>query len=309
MAAAPIYSPTSGTHHPAGCGAGKGLTVTDRWWWLWLLVFLLGCGGPAKTTVDLKKQAISLNEAGYQYYRESRWHLARQKFEQALTYNRLIDRRSGIAANLNNLGAIAREQGDLEQAVTYFQEALAVNRELHDAAATCETLNNLGLAYQSQGRLREANAAYLEALEAAGPLPPGPLLALTLTHLGDVARTHKDYTAALNYYYQALPADAAAKDRRGQALRQERLGRTFVDLQDFERAEVNLKEALGEFRRLQDTDGIAAVLKDLTLLALGRGDPQEARLNANLLLGIYQARGQEQEARELEALLKTRGGK
>ena len=192
------------------------------------------------------------------------------------------------------------------QAVRRFQEALAVNRELNDPAGICETLNNLGLAYQSQGRLREANAAYLEALDQARQLPPGPLLALTLTHLGDVARVHKDYMLALNYYHQALMADTGAKDPRGQALRQERLGRTFLDLKDYDRAAVYLKEALSEFRRLQDTDGIAAALKDLTLLALARGDRQEADLNGKLLLGLYQTRGQEQEARELEALLKRR---
>jgi tetratricopeptide (TPR) repeat protein len=283
--------------------------VTDRWRWLWVLVFLLGCGGPAKTSVDLKREAIAFNEAGYQYYRESRFNLAQGKFERALDYNRLIDRRSGIASNLNNLGVIARAQGNQEAAVSRFQEALAVNRELNDPAAICETLNNLGLAYQGQGRLREANAAYLEALDQARQLPPGPLLALTLTHLGDMARTHKDYMAALNYYQQAIMADTAAKDRRGQALRQERLGRTFLDLKDFERAAVYLKEALGEFRRLQDTDGIAAVLKDLTLLALARGDRREAELNGQLLLGIYQTRGQEQEVRELEALLQRGGGR
>ena len=69
-----------------------------------------------------------------------------------------------------------------------------------------------------------------------------------------------------------------------------------------------LNEALSEFRRLQDTDGIAATLKDLTLLALARGDREEAQLNGNLLMGLYQTRGQEQEARELEALLKSGGG-
>ena len=77
--------------------------MTDRWRWLWVLVFLLGCGGgPPKTGVDLKQEAIEFNDAGYQYYRQSRWDLAQQKFEKALTYNRHIDRRSGIEANLNN---------------------------------------------------------------------------------------------------------------------------------------------------------------------------------------------------------------
>ena len=129
-------------------------------------------------------------------------------------------------------------------------------------------------------------------------------MALSLTHLGDVARAHKDYMLALNYYHQALMADEAAKDRRGRAMRDERLGRTFLDLKDYDRATQYLKESLQEFRRLQDTNGIAAALKGLTLAALAQGDQKEARLNATLLLGIYQARGQEQAARELEALLK-----
>ena len=268
-----------------------------------MLVFLLGCGGPAKTGVDLKKEAIAFNDAGYQYYRQSRFELAQGKFEKALDYNRLIDRRSGIAANLNNLGVVAQAQGNLDEAQRRFQEALAVNRERSDPAAMAETLNNLGLAYQGQGRLPEANAAYLEALDQVRQLPPGPLLALTLTHLGDVARVHKDYMLALNYYHQALMADTGAKDPRGQARRQERLGRTFLDLKDYDRAAMYLKGALTEFRRLQDTDGIAASLKGLTLLALARGDRAEAELNGNLLLGLYQTRGQEQEARELGALL------
>ena len=277
--------------------------MTDRRRWLWVLVFLLGCGGPAKTGVDLKSEAIVFNDAGYQYFRQSRFELAKGKFEKALDYNRLIDRREGIAANLNNLGAIAQAQGNRDEAGRRFQEALAVNREQGDPAAIVETLNNLGLAYQGQGRLREANAAYLEALEQARQLPPGPLAALTLTHLGDLARLHKDYILALNYYHQALMADTGAKDLRGQALRQERLGRTFLDLKDYDRAAMYLKEALTEFRRLQDTDGIAAALKDLTRLALAWGDKAEAELNAQLLRGLYQTRGQEQEARELELLL------
>ena len=134
--------------------------------------------GPPRPAWTSNKKRLSLNEAGYQYYRQSHWNLAQEKFEQALAYNRLIDRRSGIASNLNNLGAIAQAQGNLDQAVRHFQEALAVNRELNDPAAICETLNNLGLAYQSQGRLREAQCR-LPGSPGSGPAAapgaaPGP---------------------------------------------------------------------------------------------------------------------------------------
>ena len=132
------------------------------------------------------------------------------------------------------------------------------------------------------------------------------MLALSLTHLGDVARVRKDYDLALNYYHQALRVDEGRKDARGRALRWERLGRTFLDLKDYARADFHLQFALREFRRLEDTDGIADTLKDLTRLALAQGDKQAAAFNGNLLLEIYQARGQEQEVKKLEELLKAR---
>jgi tetratricopeptide (TPR) repeat protein len=264
----------------------------------------LGCAS-APSQENLQSRAISLNDQGYQYYRQSRFGPAERKFSQALKYNRLIDRRVGIASNLNNLGVIAQEQDNPKQAVDYLEEALEINRELHDPSGLSETLNNLGLVLLSQGLVNEAQTSYLEALENARQLPPGPLLALSLMHLGDVARVRKNYDLALSYYHQAVVVDEGQKDARGRALRWERLGRTFLELKDYERAEFHLQFALKEFRRLEDTDGIADTLKDLTRLALGRRDKSAAALNGQLLLELYQARGQEQEAAKLVELLKT----
>ncbi len=273
----------------------------------WLLVLcLLGCGcASAPSQENLQTQAISLNDQGYQYFRQSRFNVAERKFSQALKLNRLIDRRVGIAANLNNLGVVAKEQDNPKQAVVYFQEALEINRDLHDPSGLSETLNNLGLVFLSQGRVNEAQTAYLEALDQARLLPPGPLLALSLTHLGDVARVRRDYDLALSYYHQALKVDEDRKDARGRALRWERLGRTFLELKAYDRADFHLQFALREFRRLEDTDGLADTLKDLTRLALAQGDKPAAALNGQLLLEIYQARGQEQEAAKLLELLKA----
>jgi tetratricopeptide (TPR) repeat protein len=284
--------------------------MKGRWLGLVVLIVLAGgCGKVATAPVDLREKAISLNDMGYEYYRQSRWSLAQEKFDRALTFNRLIDRREGIIANLNNLGAVAQARGEPAKAVRYFLEALEVSQDRDDPGARCETLNNLGQAYQAQGQMREADQAYLQALEYADQLPPGPLLALTLTHLGDMARMHREYMKAINYYHQALAADRGSEDRVGRALRQERLGRTFLDLKDYERAEMYLQEALREFRRLQDTPGITDTLKDLTHLALARGDQEAVQVNGNLLLGLYRARGQFKEAEELAALLKRQGEK
>jgi tetratricopeptide (TPR) repeat protein len=283
--------------------------MTGLRWGLWLLALVgLGCAAPQATGVGLLQKAVATNDAGYQYYRQGKWDLAEQKFSQALTLNRLIDRQDGIAANLNNLGAIAQEQGDLQRAQECFDEALNILRPLGDPAGICETLNNLGSLYQAQGRLEDAAKAYQEAMYYARQVSPGPLLSLTLTHLGDVARARGDFGQALDLYTRALRLDEARKDRQGRAVRWERLGRTYLAMQDYVTAGTYLQDSLREFRVVEDTNGIVDALDSLTRLALALDQRQEAQDYGQRLLKIYQARGQEKEAEKLQKLLKMGNG-
>jgi len=264
-----------------------------------------GCAKRKTRLPDLRTEAVKLNDEGYQYYRESRWQLARSKFNQALNLNRLIDHRPGIAANLNNLGALAQEQGNLVDAARYYQEALSIQRQIGDPAGVCEALNNLGTAYAGLGRWPEARDLYLEALGYARQLRPGPLLALTLTHQGDMARHERDYARALDLYREALSIDQARKNRAGMAMRWARLGRTYLDLSDYVTARGYLLAALEESRRQELTSGIIDALDGLTNLALAQDNQPEARLYGERLLKLYQARGQTREAEKLKELLET----
>jgi tetratricopeptide (TPR) repeat protein len=264
----------------------------------------LGCGGAASTRLpDLRREAVKLNDEGYQYYRASKWRLAHQKFAEALKLNRLIDHRPGIAANLNNLGAIAQEQGNLTEAEGFYREALSIQREIGDPAGVGEALNNMGTVYAGQGRWVEAEALYTEALAYVRTPPPGPLLALTLTHQGDVARHQGNYRRALDLYQEALTIDARNKNLAGQATRWGRLGRTYLALSDYPVARRYLLMALEEFRRQEMTGGIIDALDGLMTLALQLGDRLEAQAYGERLLTIHQARGQTREAERLRSLL------
>ncbi len=263
----------------------------------------LGCAASTPPEAGLLKDAVDLNDAGYHYYRQGRWDQAEQKFSQALKMNRLIDRREGIAANLNNLGVLALDRGELKQAGQHFEEALAILRGLGDPAGLSETLNNLGALHQAQGNLNDAEKAFQEAFVYARQAPPGPLPALTLTHLGDVARARGDLAGALDFYNQALELDKARKDRQGLAVRRERLGRTYLALQQYSTTGAYLLEALREFRSLEDTNGIVDCLDSLTRLSLALGDKEAALDYGERLLKIYQAREQGKEAEKLRKLL------
>ena len=263
-----------------------------------------GCGSAKPKVVDLRQEAVKLNDEGYQYYRQSKWRLAHNKFAEALKLNRLIDHREGIAANLNNLGAIAQEQGNLADAEKFYREALTIREISGNGAGICEALNNLGTVYAGRGRWSEAEKLYQQALAYARSLPPGPLLALTLTHQGDAARHQGNYPLALDLYQQALAIDTQGKDREGMAVRWGRLGRTYLDLRDYAAAGRYLQMALEEFRRVQRTGGIIDTLDGLVALALAQGDRPQAQLYGQRLLEIYRARGQIEEAEYLESLLK-----
>jgi len=274
--------------------------------WFLLVGLVAGCGARTRLP-DLRQQAVKYNDEGYQYYRESRWRLARHKFTQALDLNRLIDHRPGIAANLNNLGAVAQEQGELKDAARYYQEALTLQREIGDPAGLSEALNNLGTAYVGMGQWNEARDLYAEALTYTRRLRPGPLLALTLTHQGDVARHDQNYPQALALYREALSIDQARKNRAGMAIRWARLGRTYLDMSDYISARLYLLRALEESRRQELTGGVIDALDGLTHLALAQDNRPEARLHGERLLKLYQARNQTQQAEKLAAILELKG--
>lgn len=294
--------------HPAAQGgrpSPRAVALVSLACCLWLLGSLaLGCGRAKTRLPDLRQEAVKLNDEGYQYYRESRWRLARHKFIQSLNLNRLIDHRPGIAANLNNLGAIAQEQGNLAEAATFYEEALTIQREIGNPSGLCETLNNLGTVYVGLGRWSEAENLYLEALGYARRLRPGPLLALSLTHQGDIARHNQDYVLALNLYREALKIDQAKKNRAGMAVRWARLGRTYLVLGEYFSARQFFLMALEEFRRREMTTGIIDALDGLTTLALAQDNRYEAELYGERLLEIYRVRSQTQDAERLESLLK-----
>ena len=271
--------------------------------WCLLVCLAAGCGKAKTRLPDLRQQAVKYNDEGYQYYRESKWRLARHKFTQALNLNRLIDYRPGIAANLNNLGAIAQKQGDLADAALFYQEALTLQREIGDPAGLCEALNNLGTVEAGLGRWPEARDLYLEAMNYARRLRPGPLLALTLTHQGDVARHYQNYPRALDLYREALAVDQAKKNRAGMAIRWARLGRTYLDMSDYVSARRYLQMALEESRRLELTSGVIDALDGLTHLALAQDNRPEARLYGERLLKLYRARRQTRPAEELTEIL------
>lgn len=69
-----------------------------------------------------------------------------------------------IAYALNNLGRIARDEGNYAEARRLSEESLALRRELGDKWGITYALNNLGLVARDEGDYATARALYEESL-------------------------------------------------------------------------------------------------------------------------------------------------
>lgn len=97
------------------------------------------------------------------YYSQRNYEAAQAQGEAALdAFSQLEVEKRWVAAMLNTLGVIARDQGDLEKAERLLGEAAALRRELPPPLSLTRTLNDLATIWERQGKFEQAEAAYQE---------------------------------------------------------------------------------------------------------------------------------------------------
>lgn len=221
--------------------------------WIGLMLAALLAGGCAAKQDPFGQQVQRINDVsiqGEQWFSKGDLKRASRDFSRALTMSRSVDYPQGEAQQLNNLGAVALEDGDVKQARDFFTQALQVNCEQQQWAAVSINQANLATLAQKTGNPGEAaqhlqaaqNAAwqarlpralarvylqwasfYLDQndpasaedfLNRAQPLATTPELKGTLAHhLGRLALARGDTALALERFTQALAFDRSILDR------------------------------------------------------------------------------------------------
>jgi tetratricopeptide (TPR) repeat protein len=126
----------------------------------------------------------------------------------------LLGNKQGVAVSLNNLGNLARNQGDNAGARTLFMESLALRRVLGDKQGIALALNNLGNIAFDQNDYSTARAFLEESLALQREMGDRPNTALVLNNLGGVAHRRGDPRAARMYYTESLAILRELGDKR-----------------------------------------------------------------------------------------------
>lgn len=129
---------------------------------------------------------------------------ARRLYEQGLGIYRELRDGNGTAVALENLGTLAAQQGDLDEATSLLLQSLAIRRQLGERIGIAAGMRFLGQIARRRGELEEARSLHEESLTIERELGNRLLMAADLESLADIAFAAADEPAAQRLLEESL---------------------------------------------------------------------------------------------------------
>ncbi len=212
--------------------------------------------------------------------------------------------RPGEAWVLSQLGFALASLHDPE-AIGFLERALAIRQELGDTRGEAQTAIALGEAHHRALGPGEDALRYLRrAARLLEPMGALSLRSVALNNLGEVYFELGDLDAAAECYLQALRIDREIGGHvEGHALHN--LGHVYLRQHRLSEAIARFREALSRHRAVGSLGGEAATLMHLGEAQVESGDEVGARTSLTGALRIFTQIGDQQQAAETSALLKS----
>ncbi|HEY3107705.1 MAG TPA: tetratricopeptide repeat protein, partial [Chloroflexota bacterium] len=228
---------------------------------------------------------------------------AREFYLESLAIRRSVADPQGTASTLNQLGSIARYQGDYATAREMYREALTIVRALGDEWGATILLNNLGILARMRGEYAEARELSLESLDLARARRDETNAAIALDNLGEVEYEDRSFQSASRYLEEGIAIQRRIGHRLGEAETLWALGNVARECGDHALASRRYDEALAIWSETGYQRFIGLVYTEKSLLALDRGDQGEAQRLLHECAPLLQDLGEQRYlAHALEAL-------
>lgn len=251
------------------------LSKIIRDWGLFCLAALLiwGCGGRPDPFGQQVTRATNLSIQGQQWLSQGDLKRAARAFGRALELSRAIDYPPGEVQQLNNLGAVALEKGNLETARDLFKQSLIICQDLQNWSEASTILANLATVDQKAGNFPQAEQHLQAARDAAQHSGSKEALGLVLCQMGGFYLSQQDQEAAAEVLKQAQPL---ATTPALQGALNHHLGRLYLRQGDIDAALKHFNQALAADREILDRAAMAADLFGLAETYQARGDLAQA---------------------------------
>ena len=165
-------------------------------------------GGCAAKQDPFAQQVQRINEVsiqGEQWFSQGDLKRASRDFSRALTMSRSVDYPQGAAQQLNNLGAVALEEGDFKKARDCFTQAYNLNCEQKQWVAASINQANLATVAQKVGNPGEAAQHLQAAQDAAWQAQSTPALARVYLQWASFSLDQNDLATAEDFLNRTQP--------------------------------------------------------------------------------------------------------
>jgi len=159
-----------------------------------------------RTAKNRKEEANVLHNLGIVYFETKNNEQAKSYYLKALAIHEELKAELPVLVKIyNNLGLIAKEEGDFEEATEFFEKALQYARSVDDRFTEAAVLNNLGSMKINQ-RMDDGLPLIIESLGISRELGLRKLVLSNYNNLVQHYTTIKDFEKALDYslQYKAL---------------------------------------------------------------------------------------------------------
>ncbi len=231
-------------------------------------VAMVSCStAPARTdaATAVKKQAADASVVGDGYFRQGRYDLAIQFFDQALSYSTSVDDQAGIILASNAIGKVYMAAGSLDDAERILTEARD-RAQATDPKLLFLSYTNLGELYLRKGRPQDA----LQVFEQARALPDSARTAaqnaIVLHDMGTARKNLDDLPGALGLFNQSLKINLDLKLGAEAASDYYMIASVYSKQGDYDNAARNAQLALEADKRVENAPAIAQDLYALGLI-------------------------------------------
>ncbi|MBE9117484.1 tetratricopeptide repeat protein [Lusitaniella coriacea LEGE 07157] len=232
-------------------------------------------------------QASTYHQLGIVAQQLREWEDARGYYQQALSIKIEYNDRHSQASTYHQLGRVAQELREWEDARGYYQQALSLFIEYNDRYSQASTYHNLGRVAQELREWEDARGYYQQALSIKIEYNDRHSQASTYHNLGIVAQELREWEDARGYYQQALSIKIEYNDRHSQARIYHCLGIVAQKLREWEDARGYYQQALSIKIEYNDRHSQARTYCCFGNVAIELKEFEEAKTNHLQALQIW----------------------
>jgi tetratricopeptide (TPR) repeat protein len=212
-------------------------------------------------------QASCYHQLGFIAHEQRQWEQAEKSYQQTLQIMIEFNNRSTQASIYSELGLVAEKQRHWEQALNYYRQALQLEIEFGDRSTLAHTYHRLSRVAQELGLAEQAETSYQQALQIFTEYSDGRAEAGTAYHLANIAQELGHWERAEKHSQQALQTYLKSGDRSAQARTYYQLGKIAQERGQWEQAENSYQQALQIKIEFNDRYDQASIFHQLGMVA------------------------------------------